>query len=76
MAKFPNYYKVCVGMTTVKLEPIYKELVEVVRCVNCKHYEKCESSLIGEVWCCTGQGSARIQKNEADFCSCGERREK
>ena len=52
------------------------DAVEVVRCVNCKHYEKCESSLIGEVWCCTGQGSARIQKNEADFCSYGERREK
>ena len=44
-------------------------------CGECKHWKKCESSLIGEVMCCTGQGSAYIQKGADDFCSRGERRE-
>ena len=47
---------------------------EIVRCQECRFYEKCESSLLGEVMCCTGQGDMRIQKNPNDFCSCGERR--
>ena len=46
----------------------------VVRCKDCKHWVKCESSLLGEVMCCTGQGSMYIQKKEDDFCSCGERK--
>lgn len=45
-----------------------------VRCKDCKHWKKCESSLIGEVMCCTGQGSVYIQKGADDFCSYGERR--
>ena len=49
--------------------------VEVVRCRDCKNYVKFESSLIGEVMCCTGQGSVNIQKQPDDFCSCGERKE-
>ena len=48
---------------------------KLVRCKDCKHWTKCESSLIGEVMCCTGQGSVYIQKGADDFCSCGERRE-
>lgn len=44
-------------------------------CGECKHWKKCESSLIGEVMCCTGQGSVYIQKSADDFCSRGERRE-
>ena len=50
------------------------DAVEVVLCSQCKHWKKCESSLIGEVMCCTGQGSVYIQKGADDFCSCGERR--
>lgn len=42
-------------------------------CGECKHWKKCVSSLIGEVMCCTGQGSAYIQKGADDFCSRGER---
>lgn len=48
---------------------------EVVHCGECRHWEKCESSLIGEVMCCTGQGDCKIQKDAGDFCSRGERRE-
>jgi len=48
--------------------------VEVVRCKYCTHWKKCESSLIGEVMCCTGQGSMYIQKGADDFCSSGERK--
>lgn len=43
-------------------------------CGECKHWQKAHSSLIGEVMCCTGQGSVRIQKAADDFCSSGERR--
>lgn len=50
------------------------DAVEVVRCEKCKHWQKCESSLIGDVMCCTGQGSMYIQKAADDFCSYGERR--
>ena len=49
--------------------------IEVVRCLDCKHWLKFESSLIGEVMCCTGQGSVNIQKQPDDFCSYGERKD-
>ena len=49
------------------------DAVEVVRCAECKHWKKFQSSLIGEVMCCTGQGSVLIQKGATDFCSSGER---
>lgn len=51
------------------------DAVEVVRCRDCKNYVKFESSLIGEVMCCTGQGSVNIQKQPDDFCSYGERKD-
>ena len=51
------------------------DAVEVVRCRYCKYYVKFESSLIGEVMCCTGQGSVNIQKQPDDFCSCGKRKD-
>ena len=51
------------------------DAVEVVRCRDCKHWVKFESSLIGEVKCCTGQGSVNIQKGPDDFCSYGERKD-
>lgn len=46
---------------------------EVVRCKDCENWVKCESSLIGEVMCCKGQGSMYIQKAADDFCSCGRK---
>lgn len=50
-----------------------EDVAAVVRCKGCKHWVKCESPLIGEVMCCTGQGSVKIQKAADDFCSYGER---
>lgn len=51
------------------------DAVEVVRCRDCKHWLKFDSSLIGEVMCCTGQGSVNIQKQPDDFCSYGKRKD-
>lgn len=51
------------------------DAVEVVRCKDCKFWIKFESSLIGEVMCCTGQGAVNIIKQPDDFCSCGKRKE-
>ena len=51
------------------------DAVEVVRCKDCKYWFKFESSLIGEVMCCTGQGSVNILKSPYDFCSCGKRKD-
>ena len=53
---------------------VSNDVVPVVRCKDCKFWEEFESSLIGKVMCCTGQGSARIQKSADDFCSFGERK--
>ena len=50
------------------------DVVEVVRCRDCKNWHKFESSLIGEVMCCTAQGCMNVQKEPNDFCSCGERK--
>lgn len=47
---------------------------EVVHCGECRFWEKCESSLVGEVMCCTGQGDCKIQKEPGDFCSQGKPR--
>jgi hypothetical protein len=68
MAKLPNYYKVIVDGLNVKLEPIYEEMVQVVRCKDCRHleitgcYGECKRGYMGIVkpW---------------DFCSYGERRD-
>lgn len=51
------------------------DAVEVVRCRDSKHWLKFDSSLIGAVMCCTGQGSVNIQKQPDDFCSYGERKD-
>ena len=50
------------------------DAVEVVRCHECRYWQKVYSSLLGEVMCCIGQGDVKIQKEPYDFCSCGERR--
>ena len=75
-----DHYLVCKWAYNERKEcsaykPYTVDAVEVVRCKDCKHWEKCESSLVGDVMCCTGQGSMYIQKAENDFCSKGERRE-
>lgn len=49
--------------------------VEVVRCRDCKNWHKFESSLTGEVMCCTAQGCMNVQKEPDDFCSYGERKD-
>ena len=51
------------------------DAVEVVRCRDCKHWINFDSSLIGEVMRCTGQGAVNIMKRPDDFCSCGKRKE-
>ena len=51
------------------------DTVEVIRCRDCKFWIKFESSLIGEVMRCTGQGAVNIMKQPDDFCSCGKRKE-
>lgn len=56
------------------LHPCHLDLAPVIRCKECKLWEKIESSLLGEVMCCTGQGDVKIQKAADDFCSYGERR--
>ena len=48
--------------------------VEVVRCKDCKHWKMAQSSLVGEVMVCAGQGNCYIQKAADDFCSYGERK--
>ena len=47
---------------------------EVVYCKDCLFWAEYESSLLGKVMCCTGQGCVRIEKKADDFCSYGERR--
>ena len=70
MAKLPNYYKVSIDGLNVKLEPIYEEFMEVVRCKDCKHF-------IQEEHGCNhfGYYSHTPWVDEVDFCSYGERRE-
>jgi hypothetical protein len=57
-----------------------RDLVEVVRCVNCKHaYINAFSAQSGVVLCrfWANQSEGAIQTMPQDgFCSCGERREK
>ena len=51
------------------------DAVEVVRCRDCKNWHKFESSLNGEIMCCTVQGCMNVQKKADDFCSYGERKD-
>lgn len=46
------------------------DTIEVVRCKNCKHYERGECYHERH-----NHHSQSILQNEDDFCSCGERRE-
>ena len=86
MAKMPNYYKVCIDGLNVKLEPIYEELAEVVRCKDCQ-YAKPYERVDGQTgYYCQhpkhtfqyGTNWERLYqpiKESSDFCSYGERRE-
>ena len=50
------------------------DAVKVVRCRDCRYWEKFQSSILGEVMCCIAQGEMNVQKDPYDFCSYGERR--
>ena len=71
MAKLPNYYKVSVDGLTVKLDPIYEEMAEVVRCKDCKHFDPEKALSPGGIWC----GYWGTAPAPDDFCSYGERRD-
>lgn len=49
--------------------PVAADVVEVVRCKDCKYYEPCEG---GKDYCCWYESGV----GENDFCSYGERRDK
>lgn len=70
MAKLPNYYKVSVDGLTVNLDPIYEEMVEVVRCKDCVDGEP--SWEVEGLWDCK---YCTDLKKPDDFCSYGERRD-
>ena len=73
MAKLPNYYNVNIDGLNVKLEPIYEELVEVVRCKDCKWYApNNEGSWIG---CAFDTRHPDDVPKVDDFCSYGERKD-
>ena len=74
MAKMPNYYKVSIDGLNVNLEPIYEELVEVVRCKDCANFER---KFPGYGYCYHWdyeQGMSPNEVEDNDFCSYGERR--
>lgn len=50
------------------------DAVEVVRCMDCRYWEKFQSLILGEMMCCIAQGEMNVQKDPYDFCSYGERR--
>ena len=51
------------------------DAVEVVRCRDCRYWEKFQSSILGEVMCCIAQGEMNVQKDPNDFCCYGERKD-
>ena len=63
MAVMPKYYKIHTDGCTVELEPIYEELVPVVRCKDCKHWEdgwlgyciKCHTAIPYDGFCSYGE---------------------
>ena len=52
------------------------DVVEVVRCKDCKH-AKMHIDIIGDphLFCCNGRSIYRIKVDLDDFCSYGERKE-
>ena len=71
MAKLPNYYKVSIDGINVKLEPICEDLVEVVRCKDCKRFVDNREAFV--TYCKRELKDLYVKPN--DFCSYGERRE-
>lgn len=77
MAKLPNYYKIHTDGHDVVVEPIYEELVPVVRCKDCK-YRYCGECMkpenVGTYWNEEAYDtSCYIYVEEDHFCSYGER---
>lgn len=75
MAKLPTHYKIHDDGLTFKLEPIYEELVPVVRCKDCGYcvvYK--ETNGDGTYLGCTRTWGVRGALDPNDFCSYGERR--
>lgn len=74
--KLPDYFKVLVRpiSKTVSLEPIYGDLIEVVRCKYCKH---CDIGTDEEgkpfIKCLNGRTYGGTTSNW--FCADGEREE-
>lgn len=68
MAEMPKYYKIHTDGHDVALEPIYSELVPVVRCKDCKHVQ---TVIDGRLIC--GAMLNRNWVSKDHFCSCGER---
>ena len=75
MVAYPNIFPGLLAAVEVVDDSPTVDAVEVVRCKDCKYWKKFESSLLGSVMCCTGQGSMNIQKAADDFCSYGERKD-
>ena len=73
MAVMPKYYKIHTDGCDVALEPIYTELVPVVRCKYCVHGTLCHNLQGAEyVDCCYDDYTVR---KPDDFCSYGERKD-
>ena len=75
MAKLPNYYKVRVDGLKVKLDPIYEEMAEVVRCKDCKYWNLDGNGYSDDESHCTNPDGLDNYAMADDFCSYGERKE-
>lgn len=79
--KQSNEYKMAVVdsdfIDLVNDATVLEDVVEVVRCKNCK-YAKMHVDIIGEphLFCCNGKSIYRRKVDFDDFCSYGERKEK
>ena len=75
MAVMPKYYKIHTDGCAVELEPVYTELVPVVRCKDCKWYGvnpydwENEDEMFCKFW------TDWLPTNADDFCSYGERKD-
>ena len=72
MAKLPKYYKIHTDGCTVELEPIYDDLVPVVRCRNCKSYK--DTGVFYRNMVCENEDGLKYPDDDC-FCSYGELKE-
>lgn len=69
-----KYTTICVAAVTELQDLPPADVVEVVRCKDCKHLDKGEND--SESWCeCTAHFGKYFAVNEDDFCSYGERKD-